>query len=175
MRKYMAVIVGIIAVCLVVVPLNGKVAAQEKQEKQEKQEEPKKFKVSDDFLNTWKKVGDMTKEIRSFKTEKAVTVAGVRGAEAEDEALKRLYYKGGIRYPNRLELKNAIELLENFVKENEEDPTVVQSKYFIAQCHMQLGEVDVGVEAYNDLIENFPKSEYAKLAKSDLENIAKQK
>jgi mannitol-specific phosphotransferase system IIBC component len=64
------------------------------QQTQAKQEQ-KTAKVSEEFLNTWKKVGDKTKEIRSFKTEKAITVAGVRGAEAEDEALKYLYFKGG--------------------------------------------------------------------------------
>ena len=64
------------------------------------------------WANTiWKKVGNLTKEKRSFKVEKATTVAGVRGAEAEDNILKQLYYRGKGQYPTRLELKNAIEML----------------------------------------------------------------
>jgi len=165
----MSTILSILVVCLIMSPM---VIAQEVQQTKE---EPKKLEISEDFLNTWKKVGDMTKEIRSFKTEKAVTVAGVRGAEAEDKALKSLYYKGGVKYPSRLELKNAIELLVTFVNENPDDPTVPQCSYFIAQCHIQLGDIDKGTAGFNNIIERFPTSEYAELAKEELGKIKKQK
>jgi len=144
---------------------SGMVIAQEKQ--------AAKKEVSQKFLTTWKKVGNKTKEIRSFKTEKATTVAGVRGAEAEDEALKHLYFKGGIKYPSRLELRNAIDMLEQFVKDNPDDPTVAESKYFVAQCYMQLGETDKARTAFDDIIKNHADTEYADYAQEDLAGIRK--
>ncbi len=138
------------------------------QDKQQTGQDKKKTKK---FLTTWKKVGNKTKEIRSFKTEKATTVAGVRGAEAEDEALKHLYFKGGVKYPSRLELKNAITMLDMFVKENPEDESVPESKYFIAQCYFQLGEIDNAKTAYQDLIKDHPASEFAGYAEEELKEI----
>lgn len=142
------------------------------QQTQVKQEQ-KTAKVSEEFLNTWKKVGDKTKEIRSFKTEKAITVAGVRGAEAEDEALKYLYFKGGVKYPSRLELKNAVEMLDNFILENPRDSTIAQTKFFIAQCYIQLGETEKGISTYNELVEKYPNSDCAAMAKDELKKIKK--
>lgn len=165
MKKYMVVIISFLVMC---VAMSTFVFAQDAKEKQD---EKKKVKVSADFLNTWKKVGNMTKEIRSFKTEKSVTVAGVRGAEAEDEALKYLYYKGGIRYPSRLELMNAIGILEDFIKGNPDDPTVVQSYYFVGLIYMQMGEDEKGIAAFTNVTKNFPDSEYAALAQEDLDKI----
>ncbi|MFC1555678.1 tol-pal system YbgF family protein [candidate division KSB1 bacterium] len=135
------------------------------------QDQTEKKQVSQKFLNTWKKVGDKTKEIRSFKTEKATTVAGVRGAEAEDEALKYLYFKGGVKYPSRLELKNAIAILEEFVKENPDDETIPESKYFMAQCYFQLGEADKAKVAFQDLIDNHASSDFSAFAKEEIKNI----
>ncbi|MFC1554629.1 tol-pal system YbgF family protein [candidate division KSB1 bacterium] len=168
MKKSTLSIAIILAVCLI---MTAFAAAQDT--KQTTTTEVKKFKVSDDFLNTWKKVGNMTKEIRSFKTEKSKTVAGVRGAEAEDEALKHLYYKGGIKYPSRLELKNAITILENFIIENPRDSTIVESHLFIAHCFQQLEEPDKAIAAYNKVIELKPDSDYAILAKEEIEKLKK--
>ena len=51
----------------------------------------------EDWLNTvWTQVDDMVKE-EEYKLQETVTVAGVRGAEAEDNILAKLYYKGGGR------------------------------------------------------------------------------
>ena len=38
--------------------------------------------------------------------EQVVTVAGVRGAEAEDEALHHLYYRKSMKGPNKMELQS---------------------------------------------------------------------
>ena len=66
----------------------------------------------DDWLNTvWTQVDDMVKE-EEFKLQETVTVAGVRGAEAEDSVLDKLYYKGGKRYPSQDKLTKAIETLK---------------------------------------------------------------
>ena len=168
MKKYMILLTGILALCIIMPSFTLA------QDTKEKQVEKKKLKVSGDFLNTWKKVGNKTKEIRSFKTEKSVTVAGVRGAEAEDEAMKFLYYKGGIRYPSRLELKNSLEILVEFIRENPGDEAMVEIQYFVGLIYVQLEEVDKGIAAFNAVVENFPDSEYAVLAKEDIDKIKKQ-
>ncbi|MEX2464240.1 MAG: response regulator transcription factor, partial [Gaiellaceae bacterium] len=50
--------------------------------------------------------------------QRAVTVAGVRGAEAEDAILDKLYYKGAKRYPSQEKLESAIETLKKAVAES---------------------------------------------------------
>ena len=128
---------------------------------QAEQKEEEKTAANDKWANTvWKKVGNLTKEKRSFQVEKATTVAGVRGAEAEDNVLKQLYYRGKGQYPTRLELKNAIEMLEQIIKSEPEAPNVHETKFYIAQIYEQLGENQRAVETYEDIIKNYPNSEY---------------
>jgi len=151
------------------------VYAQEKQTEGQKVEEKKpvkKFVIDEKFLTTWKKIENKTKEIRSFKTEKVVTVAGVRAVKPED-VLELLYFKGGVPYPSQAKLKNAITMLETFVKESKVDSTVVETKFFIAQCYFQLGDNQKTITFYEDIIKNHPKSEYAVLAKEELDIIKK--
>lgn len=137
------------------------------------QETKAKKQVSEKFLTMWKKVGHKTKEIKSFDTEKAVTVAGVRGAEAEDEALKLLYFKGGVKYPSQNELKVQIEILEDFVAKSPEDSTVAEIKYFIAVCYVELNDTEKATSFYQSIIDKHPKSDYAEMAKEDLDKIKK--
>ena len=47
------------------------------------------------------------------KVEQVITVAGVRGAEAEDEALHHLYYRKSMKGPNKLEMQAALGKLLN--------------------------------------------------------------
>ena len=42
------------------------------------------------------------------EVEQVVTVAGVRGAEAEDEALEHLYYRKSMKGLSQIELQNAL-------------------------------------------------------------------
>ncbi len=99
-----------------------------------------KVKVSKKFLDRWKRINEMTKKKRDFEAQKTTTVAGVRGAEAEDAVLNQLYYKGGNRYPSRLELKSAITLLQGTIAEDPDAEGTAESKYFIAECYTQLGD-----------------------------------
>ena len=118
-----------------------------------------------------RKIQNLTKQKRSFKTEKATTVAGVRGSEAEDNLLKQLYYKGGTKYPSRLELKNAIDILEKDIRLDPYGEDVPENKFFIGQCYIQLGENDNAIEAYEDIISDFPDSEFAKMAKDGIAEL----
>ena len=119
--------------------------AQEKGAKSEtKQESTKKAEsaekaettaegVDDDWLNTvWTQVDDMVKE-EEFKLQETVTVAGVRGAEAEDNILNKLYYKGGKRYPSQDKLTKAIKTLQEALAKNQKSPGAPKQKLFVAQ------------------------------------------
>ena len=122
---------------------------------------------------TWKKIGALTKKKRSFQVEKATTVAGVRGAEAEDEVLQHLYYRGGAKAPNNLELKNAIEILEKDVRINPDGEDVPESLYFIGQCYEELGKPEDARDTYRRLVKEHPENSFAKQAKERLEALPK--
>ena len=119
----------------------------------------------DKWKNTvWKKVGKLAKEKRTFQVEKATTVAGVRGAEAEDEIIKQLYYKGKGQFPTKLELKNAIDMLKQIIKTEPDAASVSETKYYIGEIYSQLGENQQAIDTFEDIVKNHPDSEYAKEA-----------
>ena len=101
----------------VVVGLSFTVLPVQAAEKEEVKKEEKKDakKPSNAFLNRWKKIQTTTKK-KAYETQQTRTVAGVRAAEAEDAVLDQLYYKGGVRYPSRVDLKNAITQLQEIIK-----------------------------------------------------------
>ena len=141
---------------------------------QAKQNKKTKSDLKDKWTNiVWKKVGNLAKEKRSFKVEKATTVAGVRGAEAEDNILKHLYYRGKGQYPTRLELNNAIEMLNQIIKSEPKAPDVHESKFYIAQIYEQLGENQKAIETYEDIKKNHPDSEYAAKASIQASELKK--
>ena len=54
----------------------------------------------------WEEIENVTDE--SYEVEKITAVAGVRGAEAEDEALEHLYYRKSMKGLSKLELQKAL-------------------------------------------------------------------
>ena len=147
------------------------VQAAEEEKKQEAKEEAKsEKKVNPAFLNRWKKIQSVTKK-RAYETQQTRTVAGVRGAEAEDAILDQLYYKGGVRYPSRVDLKNAITQLQEAIKADPKAETVPEQKFFIAQCHAQLGENEEAKAVYQDLAKNHADTEFGKLAQEELDKM----
>ena len=60
----------------------------------------------------WEEIQDVTDE--SYEVEKITAVAGVRGAEAEDEALQHLYYRRSMKGLTKLELQRALGKLMTF-------------------------------------------------------------
>ena len=87
----------------------------------------------EDWLNTvWTQVDDMVKE-EEYKLQETVTVAGVRGAEAEDNILAKLYYKGGKRYPSQDKLVKAIKTLQDALAKDPKSPNAPKQKFFVAQ------------------------------------------
>ena len=59
----------------------------------------------------WNEIQDVVDV--GYEVEKITAVAGVRGAEAEDEALKLLYYRRSMKGLSRLQLRKALGKLIN--------------------------------------------------------------
>jgi len=136
--------------------------------KETKKEKAKteQIKISKEFMNNvWKKVSRITEEKKSFTVEKATTVAGVRGKEAQDEALTKLYFKGGENYPSRLEIKQAVKVLKAKLNEKNLKQDEAEIRYYIAQCQAQLGDKEAALKTYDEIITKSPNSKWAKLAK----------
>jgi TolA-binding protein len=161
------VVVGTLGVGITAAPLRA-----EEKAKAEAKADTAQVKASDAFMNRWKKIQDVTKK-QAYETQQTRTVAGVRGAEAEDAVLDQLYYKGGVRYPSRVDLKNAITQLTESIKADSTGAAVPEQKYFIAQCHSQLGETAEAKAIYEDLVKNHDKSEFAGMAREELKKLEK--
>ncbi len=61
----------------------------------------------------WEEIEEVSTE--EYEVEYITAVAGVRGAEAEDEALHHLYYRKSMKGPSRHELMEAYGKLKNKV------------------------------------------------------------
>ena len=122
------------------------------------------------FLNRWKKIQTVNKK-RAYETQQTRTVAGVRASEAEDAILDQLYYKGGVRYPSRVDLKNAITQLQEAITADPKADTVPEQKFFIAQCHAQLNETAEAKATYEDLAKNHASTEFGKMAQEELNKM----
>ena len=59
----------------------------------------------------WEEIQDVVDE--AYEVEKITAVAGVRGAEAEDEALSLLYYRKSMKGLSELQLRKALGKLLN--------------------------------------------------------------
>jgi len=132
-------------------------------------QEPDSTAVDDDWLNTvWTQVDEMVKE-EEYETQQIVTVAGVRGAEAEDNILDKLYYKGGKRAPSQSKLLKAIETLEKAIEKDPKGKDVPKQKYFIAQCYEKLGRTDESKKYYKNIVDNHKDSSYNNKAQLKLQ------
>ena len=126
----------------------------------------------EDWLNTmWTQVDDMVKQ-EEFKLQETVTVAGVRGAEAEDNILTKLYYKGGKRYPSQEKLTKAIDTLKKALAKNPKSPGAPKQKFFIAQCFEKLGKTADARDYYGQLAKNHPQTSYAAKAQNKLSQLS---
>ena len=140
--------------------------AEAAEAKDEKKEAPAKKA----FLNRWKKIQTVNKK-RAYETQQTRTVAGVRATEAEDAILDQLYYKGGVRYPSRVDLKNAITQLQEAIDADPKADTVPEQKFFIAQCHAQLNESAEAKAVYEDLVKSHAGTEFANMAQEELNKM----
>ena len=87
----------------------------------------------------WEEIQDVTSV--EYEVEKVTAVAGVRGAEAEDEALALLYYRKSMKGLSKLDLQKALgklilkkEQLEKQKKETKKiDKYISQLKYRLSK------------------------------------------
>jgi len=100
------------------------------------------------------------------EVEQVITVAGVRGAEAEDEALHHLYYRKSMKGPNKLEMQAALgKLLNTLSKLQEKNPDHVkipEIQHYVIQIYLKLGETNNAKATQQELVSMAPDSKWAK-------------
>ena len=101
------------------------------------------------------------------EVEQVITVAGVRGAEAEDEALHHLYYRKSMKGPNKLEMQAALgKLLNTLAKLQEKEAghvKIPEIQHYVIQIYLKLGETNNAKATQQELVSMAPDSKWAKL------------
>ena len=91
----------------------------------------------------WEEIEEVSTE--EYEVEYITAVAGVRGAEAEDEALHHLYYRKSMKGPSRHELMEAYGKLKNKVdrlKEIDENhPDIEKLNGYLLHLKSKLSKV----------------------------------
>ena len=115
----------------------------------------------------WNEIEEVT--TKEYEVEKVTTVAGVRGAEAEDEALHHLYYRQSMKGPSEIELNKALgKLLITLTTLKEKDPTHVkipEVTHYVIQIYKKLNNMPKSKEMENELLATSPDSKWAKFYK----------
>ena len=101
------------------------------------------------------------------EVEQVITVAGVRGAEAEDEALHHLYYRKSMKGPNKLEMQAALGKLLNTLsklqKKDADHVKIPEIQHYVIQIYLKLGETNNAKATQQELVSMAPDSKWAKL------------
>ena len=85
----------------------------------------------------WQEIEDVVDVY--YEVEKVTAVAGVRGAEAEDEALALLYYRKSMKGLSKLDLQKALgKLIIKREKMKDNNPDVKKIDGFILQLRNRL-------------------------------------
>tara|TARA_B100001769_G_scaffold268853_1_gene257885 strand:- start:58 stop:684 length:627 start_codon:yes stop_codon:yes gene_type:complete len=89
----------------------------------------------------WEEIQDIGEEI-VYETEQITAVAGVRGAEAEDEALDHLYYRKSMKGLALIDLQKAYGKLqikkEKLIKVNPDHPKLEKINQLITQLESKI-------------------------------------
>ncbi|HIA79542.1 MAG TPA: hypothetical protein EYO07_05215 [Candidatus Marinimicrobia bacterium] len=113
----------------------------------------------------WNEIEDVADE-EIQEVDNITAVAGVRGAEAEDEALHHLYYRQSMKGPSEVELRTALgKLLNTLAALKEKDAKhakIPEVQHYVIQIYRKLGETDNGQEFENKLLTQNPDSKWAK-------------
>jgi hypothetical protein len=96
-------------------------------------------------------------------------VAGVRGAEAEDEALHHLYYRQSMKGPSEMALNKALgKLLNTLSALKEKDPKhkkIPEVTHYVIQIYKKLNKMPKSKEMEKELLATAPDSKWAKFYK----------
>jgi hypothetical protein len=89
----------------------------------------------------WVEITDI-QDTEVYETEQITAVAGVRGAEAEDEALHHLYYRRSMRGIALIDLQKAYGKLRNkrdeLIKVNPNHPKLEKIESLISQLEIKI-------------------------------------
>ena len=99
------------------------------------------FDLDDLWENTvWEEIDEII-EVEG-EVEQVVSVAGVRGAEAEDEALEHLYYRKSMKGLSQIELQKALgKLIKKRSQIDKSHPNFTQINNYISQIENKLAKL----------------------------------
>ena len=90
----------------------------------------------------WEEIKNV--ETLEFEVEKVTAVAGVRGAEAEDEALNHLYYRKSMKGLALIDLQKAYGKLSNrkdmILKDNPKNPKLKKINSLLSQLEIKINK-----------------------------------
>ena len=115
----------------------------------------------------WNEIEDVADA--GYEVEKVTAVAGVRGAEAEDEALHHLYYRQSMKGPSKVELNKALGKLLNTLsslkEKNPEHTKIPEVTHYVIQIYKKLEQGDKAKGFEKELLTIAPESKWAKFYK----------
>jgi len=115
----------------------------------------------------WNEIEEVT--TKEYEVDNITAVAGVRGAEAEDEALHHLYYRQSMKGPSEMALNKALgKLLNTLSALKEKDPKhkkIPEVTHYVIQIYKKLNNMPKSKEMEKELLANAPDSKWAKFYK----------
>ena len=115
----------------------------------------------------WNEIEEVT--TKEYEVEKVTAVAGVRGAEAEDEALHHLYYRQSMKGPSEIELNKALGKLLNTLSSLKKNKPgrekIPEVTHYIIQVYKKLNNGTKQKELEKELLATAPESKWAKFYK----------
>ena len=116
----------------------------------------------------WNEIEDIADE-EIQEVDNITAVAGVRGAEAEDEALHHLYYRQSMKGPSEMALNKALgKLLNTLSALKEKDPKhkkIPEVTHYVIQIYKKLNKMPKSKEMEKELLATAPDSKWAKFYK----------
>ena len=116
----------------------------------------------------WNEIEDIADEDIQ-EVDNITAVAGVRGAEAEDEALYHLYYRQSMKGPSKVELNKALgKLLNTLAALKEKSPDhkkIPEVTHYVIQIYKKLEDKPKAREYERELLAVAPESKWAKFYK----------
>ena len=115
----------------------------------------------------WNEIEDVADA--GYEVEKVTAVAGVRGAEAEDEALHHLYYRQSMKGPSKVELNKALGklliTLSSLKEKSPEHAKIPEVTHYVIQIYKKLEQSEKAKGFEKELLAIAPESKWAKFYK----------
>jgi tetratricopeptide (TPR) repeat protein len=115
---------------------------------------------------TWNRIRNLAK--KSSSEESKVTVA----ASAAIRASKVGEEEGDLglsEYPTEEELKKSIMVMKKMIRENPQSEMAPELQYLIGETYVHLGNLDRAKREFAKVVENYPDTDWAKLASEKIQ------